>query len=765
MRTKRGWLFESLEPRIALDASGNAYGPAMQSYIVALNDNVTNPAATVQQLLHGSAGKLGHVYSSAVKGFSVELPDTAASALAQSPFVKRVELDFEMRAFAQTTPTGIQRIAADQNSVAKIDGLDERVDIDVAVIDSGIAAHPDLNIAGGANFAGGPSYSDGYGHGTHVAGTIGALDNGFGVVGVAPGARLWSVRVLGNTGTGRLSNIIAGVDWVTANANMIEVANMSLGGQGASQTYREAIQASVGAGVVYVVASGNEYRDILGSDLAFGTRDDTVPAAYPEVATISAYADTDGEIGGFGAITSFSDSRHYEDDEYADFANYSNSNTSGQSFYDNNNVVSSPGLGIDLVMPGVDILSTHLNGGYALGSGTSMAAPHAAGLAALYIASHGRATSAAGVYAIRQALIDQGKDWTGPEGMAIAGTARPTLGDSPDKHLERLGWADFSPAEPNEAPMAVAALSPTGIEDVALTFDGSASSDPENDALTFHWDFGDGQTLATSSPVANHIYAYGGVFNVTLTVNDGHGNQDSDAVSTTIAEVNDMPVANAGGTYTGYQNQLVVFDASASTDFDNQDGTNANNQILTYHWDFGDGVTLSTTNSSSEHVYGAVGSYQVSLVVDDGLAQSLPSLATAEITAEPVSDPNELYVWDIGFDSKSRGPNTDYRVMVEVHNDSNGDGNPSADDSRAANVQVEVELRSLAGALVQTLTGTTNSQGIFQSGWIRGLSSGQYRAEVVGMVHATFVWNHLIISPLDDDFDNDDLPDDVFTVA
>ena len=107
--------------------------------------------------------------------------------------------------------------------------------MDVAVIDTGIdSKHPDLNVVGGVNFAGGnpKSFNDGNGHGTHVSGTIAALDNAQGVVGVAPGARLWGVRVLNNQGSGFLSDVIAGIDWVTANASTIEVANMSLGWTG-----------------------------------------------------------------------------------------------------------------------------------------------------------------------------------------------------------------------------------------------------------------------------------------------------------------------------------------------------------------------------------------------------------------------------------------------------------------------------------------------------------------------------------------------------
>jgi len=304
-------------------------------------------------------------------------------------------------------------------------GID--ADVDIAIIDTGIDLdHPDLTVAGSTNCArfGGcldGGGNDGHGHGTHVAGIAAAKNNGIGVVGVAPGARLWAVRVLNNYGSGWTSWIIAGIDWVTEHAGTIEVANMSLGGQGFSNAMRTAIRNSVAQGVVYVVAAGNDSRDVFGADGTFGTSDDFVPAAYPEVAAISALADSDGIPRGEGPATS-----RGPDDSFATFSNFSRSVVPG-------NPVNSPGASIDLMCPGVDIYSTYLNGQYATYSGTSMASPHAAGLAALYIAENGRANNAAGVYAIRQALIDAGVDQDEARGLAVA--------NDPDANPERLGFA------------------------------------------------------------------------------------------------------------------------------------------------------------------------------------------------------------------------------------------------------------------------------------------------------------------------------------
>jgi PKD repeat protein len=253
---------------------------------------------------------------------------------------------------------------------------------------------------------------------------------------------------------------------------------------------------------------------------------------------------------------------------------------------------------------------------------------------------------------------------------------------------------------------------------------------------------------------------------VSVTVIDGRGGSALASTSATVAEVNDTPVANASGAYSGVENEAVTFDASASSDFDNLDGTTANDQTLEYTWDFGDGSNVVTTTSATvDHAYSAAGSYNVSLTVSDGVVSSAAIMTTATISTPPSGSATDIYVWDIDFSTKRRGKHTDLRIFVDINSDSNADGLASSIDASAAGVLVTVELYNSNGDYVDTYTGTTDSSGVFQTSWIKGLASDTYTAEIVDLVHDTYDWNQLL-DPNGDDEDavGDGLPDDVFTL-
>lgn len=515
---------------LSMVAAGSAAAPAgaeRSTYIVVLDHSVTDVQAAARTLVRGAGGELGFVYQHALKGFSAELTAQAASSLAANPRVSFVEEDQEVSIATHAPPplpTGIDRINADANETLKVDGNDERVTgAVVAVIDTGIDFdHPDLNVntAKSVNCAGGSPFKsscaigagdDDNGHGTHVAGTIGALDNGpdvdgVHVVGVAPGVEQWAVKVLRSDGSGYMSWIVAGIDYVTANASTIDVANMSLGCECSSAAMDAAIKESVAAGVTYAVAAGNSAKDAS----TFS------PAKHPDVITVSALADFDGEPGGFGTPTCRTD----QDDTLANFSNY--------------------GDKVEVTAPGVCILSTVPGGGYDTYSGTSMASPHVAGAAAL-LASSGATDPST----IRSTLISTGNtlDWTDE----VDGTEEP--------RIDVANSTVFNPTmsgggDTNSTPTASFAYSCT---DLACDFDGTGSSDTDGTVLSYDWDFGDGST-ATGATVT-HTYPGDGTYTVILTVTDNDGGIDSTSQAVTVSSGGggggEVGVPPAGTVYVG----------------------------------------------------------------------------------------------------------------------------------------------------------------------------------------------------------------------
>lgn len=284
------------------------------------------------------AGEIEEVYETALQGFTVRMAPGQAKKMGEDGLVKFVEADqvislspIEMNAKPgptpqpnQTIPWGIDRVGGSGNGSGKT----------AWIIDTGIdKTHPDLNvnIDRSATFLGGKSTPwDENGHGTHVAGTIAAKDNEIGVIGVAAGATVVSVRVLNRSGSGTYSGVIAGVNYVAANGGRGEVANMSLGG-GVSDALDEAVF-NASANVEFALAAGNESDNANNHSPARVNGDN--------IYTVSAMS---------------------KGDKWASWSNYGNPP-------------------IDYCAPGVSILSTWKGGGYNTISGTSMATPHVAGL-------------------------------------------------------------------------------------------------------------------------------------------------------------------------------------------------------------------------------------------------------------------------------------------------------------------------------------------------------------------------------------------------
>ncbi len=337
--------------------------------IVVLRDGA-DPYTVANDHARDHAADVSFVYAHALSGYAAHVPAGRLAALASDPRVAFISEDRAVQASDGELPFGVDRIDGELSTKAGANNSTPAI----AVIDTGSGPHSDLNIAGGKNCSTGKSFNDGNGHGTHVAGTIAAKKNGSGVVGVLPGAPIYSVRVLNNAGSGTWSSVICGIDWVAANAASlgIKVANMSLGGGGSDDgncgntngdALHKAICTSVGAGVTYVVAAGNSAADLKGF----------VPAAYDEVLSVTAIADFNGRPGGGAAATCRAD----VDDTAADFSNFATLESDKAH---------------TIAAPGVCIKSTWKGGGYKTISGTSMASPHAAGTAALCIVSGACAT-------------------------------------------------------------------------------------------------------------------------------------------------------------------------------------------------------------------------------------------------------------------------------------------------------------------------------------------------------------------------------------
>ncbi|WP_186756734.1 S8 family peptidase [Echinicola salinicaeni] len=348
-----------------VDQSADINGTVIPGkYIVVLNDHKINfrrkgnyediqaamrkEVATMLSDFRVAPESIDRVFSAALEGFAVALTDQQLNLLSSDSRVKFIEQDRvialapppgkgpgngggggDSEPAGETVPYGIDRVGGafdySGSNVAYV--IDTGIDLD----------HPDLNVDASKGFNAfntgkdGKSLDDGNGHGSHVAGTIAAINNDIGVIGVAAGATVVPVKVLDSRGSGSYSGVIAGVDFVKANGSNGDVANMSLGGP-VSNALDQAVQDAAASGIKFSLAAGNEGENANGHSPA--------RANGSNIYTVSAMD---------------------KNDNFAYFSNFANPP-------------------VDYCAPGVSIESTWKNGGYNTISGTSMAAPHVAGI-------------------------------------------------------------------------------------------------------------------------------------------------------------------------------------------------------------------------------------------------------------------------------------------------------------------------------------------------------------------------------------------------
>jgi len=333
---------------VEVSVSQDKINEAKNSYIFILNDDVaaSRVPAMASAMAKAHAATVRTTFKNVFKGFSANISAQKAAELATNPAVKYYEQNGiatitvmpeatqervraakgkPVKTVPQTTPYGITRVGGGIDAMGK----------HAWIIDTGIDLdHPDLNVGAGASFVtrGKLTADDGNGHGTHVAGTIGAINNAIGVVGVAANATVHPVRVLDKSGSGFIDWIVKGIDYVAANASVGDVANMSLGATGHFQSMHDAIVRTADLGIKFSVAAGNS------SD--HSNFYEPAHINHANVYTISAIDDLD---------------------IFAYFSNYGNPP-------------------VDYAAPGVAVLSSKKGGGVVAYSGTSMAAPHVAGL-------------------------------------------------------------------------------------------------------------------------------------------------------------------------------------------------------------------------------------------------------------------------------------------------------------------------------------------------------------------------------------------------